>query len=414
MRVRLSVQKIAELGTVPGWHRDTESPLLLRVEAGRPPAFVFEYAAPDGRRRRETLGSIAAMSLDDARKAVRVRAGSLAATGADPLSEKARRRTAAASTVQHAVDDLIAAKRRAGQRWVGESERVFARNILPALGRLPLSSVTRKDVQRLLSGIAEKTPRSANIAHALLRRLFRWSVATGRLDANPISELPPPARNVSRDRVLSDDELRTIWQATGALGWPFGPATRLLILTAARRDEIGEAPWSEFNLDGALWTLPPARSKNGTEHRAPLAPQTVALLRDLPRIDGSAFLFPGRNRRDERGDRPVSGWGMPKQRLDAEIARLRAKDNLPPLASWTFHDFRRSAASWMVDAGISPTVIDKVLSHRAGISTSDVGRIYMRADMLPQRAAALAAWAAHVESLTAEAAPVANVVQLRA
>ena len=135
----------------------------------------------------------------------------------------------------------------------------------PLWGYLAVSDIGRRDALDLIDGIADSgAPVMARRVHAHLHRFFRWAVGRGIIEANPIADLPKPGGETKRDRVLSDDELARVWKAAGDLGWPFGPATQLLILTGARREEIGALRWGEIDADGAQIKLEGSRTKAAT------------------------------------------------------------------------------------------------------------------------------------------------------
>ncbi len=228
------------------------------------------------------------------------------------------------------------------------------------------------------------------------RACYGWAQKRGKVPSNPFVGLPVPAAIVSRDRVLSGQEIGEVWRAAGALGFPFGPLVRLLLLTAQRRDEVAGMRWSEVSADMATWTIPAGRAKNGAAHVVHLAPEARALLAGVPRFAGCDLVF------TTTGKAPVSGYSKAKERLDAAIAAARAEAamkggaeaELMPL--WRLHDLRRSAVTWLAGAGFPPHVCDKLLNHVATTGMSDVARVYQRAQFLPERKAALEAWARHV------------------
>jgi integrase len=124
----------------------------------------------------------------------------------------------------------------------------------------------------LIDSIAERgTVTQARRCHAYLHRLFRWSVGCGIIETSPMVYLPKPGAEVKRKRVLSDDELRLAWSAALKIGWPMGSAIQLLILTCARRDEIGALEWHEIDKARKEIRLAGERTKNGEEHIIPLA-----------------------------------------------------------------------------------------------------------------------------------------------
>ena len=123
---------------------------------------------------------------------------------------------------------------------------------------------------------------------------------------------------------MRDDELRLVWKATETIGWPFGPIVRLLILTGARRDEVAQMEWREVDIDHAVWTLPAARSKNRREHAIPLSDTALDVLRSLPRIDRSGFVFTTNART------PVSGFSKAKPTLDRTMAEFAGEGASSP------------------------------------------------------------------------------------
>ena len=154
--------------------------------------------------------------------------------------------------------------------------------------------------------------------------------------------------------------------------------------------------WSEVSADMAVWTIPAKRAKNGAAHVVHLAPEARAVLAGLPRFAGTDFVF------TTTGKAAVSGFSKAKERVDAAIAQARAETAADAGAApeampdWRFHDLRRSAVTWLAGAGFPPHVCDKLLNHVAATGLSDVARVYQRAEFLPERRAALEAWARHV------------------
>jgi integrase len=215
---------------------------------------------------------------------------------------------------------------------------------------------------------------------AYARACFGWAARRGMVAGNPFQGLPIAAGSEARDRVLTDAEVGAVWRAAGAMGWPFGPVVRLLLLTAQRRDEVAHMRWGEVAPDLAVWFIPKERLKSGRAHVVHLAPEARAVLAGVPRLDGRDLVF------STNGLRPVSGFTKAKERLD----------RLSGVAGWRLHDIRRTAVSWMAGNGFSPMVADLVLAHATRTGLTTVGRVYQHAEMLPERRAALRAWARHV------------------
>ena len=141
--------------------------------------------------------------------------------------------------------------------------------------------------KRLAEIARDNGPFAANRARAALSALFNWSIGEGFVDDNPVAGTHLPTEEVKRDRVLSDDEVALIWQHAGA--GDFGVILRMLLLTAARRDEVGAMAWTE--LQGATWTIPAERTKNGRPHELELPPAAMALLANHPAREGRDLVF---------------------------------------------------------------------------------------------------------------------------
>jgi integrase len=144
----------------------------------------------------------------------------------------------------------------------------------------------------VLDGIvARGAPVGANRAFAQLRKMSAWAVSRGIIERSPCEGISPPSAEKSRDRVLSPDEIRLVWRAADELGFPFGPITKLLILTGQRRPEVGGMEWNELDLENRLWTIPGSRAKNRRQHAMPLAPQAAKIIKSLARFSDSKFVF---------------------------------------------------------------------------------------------------------------------------
>ena len=213
------------------------------------------------------------------------------------------------------------------------------------LFHMPLAEIKRADVVRVLDSIiAEGKPYRANRVLAAIKKLFAWALDRGLIEVHPIFGLKPPSNEIARDRILTDAEVRAFWAAASAMGFPFGPALLLLLLTAQRRGEVTTMRWSDLDFERAVWTVPAAVAKNGRVHEVPLSRAALDILERLPRFVGSDLVF------TTTGTTPISGFGRVKERLDAAMG----------VSDWRFHDLRRTAASGMARIGVAPHVIEKV------------------------------------------------------
>lgn len=264
---------------------------------------------------------------------------------------------------------------------------VAAGSAVALWGDRQIASIKRAEVIGLLDGIVDRgSPVMANRVLAALRKLFNWALERDLVEANPCDRVKPPAAEKSRDRVLTDDELRALWKACDGIGWPFGPMFKTLVLTGQRREEVASMAWRE--IDGSLWTLPRERVKTDKAHDVPLSDEAVKLLDGLPRVGGSGLVF------TTTGDTPVSGFSRAKATVDEKMAEILGAD----LEPWRLHDIRRTVASGMARLGIGIAVIEKILNHTSGTFGGIVG-VYQRHEFADEKRRALEAWGRFVASL---------------
>lgn len=364
---------------------------------------MAQYRTSDGKSRRVTLGDIRVVGLDDARKKAREHL-SRANLGHDPQAERAAARRA--TRFKSLVDDyLTESKAKHRERYQREVARHLIKHALP-LHRQPADSVSRSDIYELLKAVAAKNgPMAANRLRAALSSLWTWALRTGRVEGdNPVAYVPRPAKERIRDRVLAETEMSAIWRCTGQ-NHDHDRIVRLLLLTGARREEVGSMRWSELEISldskSALWTLPRGRSKNGLPHEVFLNALALAQLPARRCETDLVFGLTGHG---------FSGWSRCKKRLDSRILKQVASDfeakhgRLPrshevKLTSWVLHDLRRTFSTWCNEDGVEPHIVEALLNHVSGSARRGVAGVYNRAAYRTQKAAALAKWEAYLKKL---------------
>ena len=356
----------------------------------------------NGRPRKWTIGPNPAIDLKTARELAREAVRKVSG-GADPCTEKKAAKAAALvptglDLIETVTSRFVAqhAKRKLKPATASEIERLLEKEVVAPWRGRRLSQIGRADIHDLLDGIvARGSPVTANRTLAWLRRMCSWTVERGLIEVSPCAGIRAPAAETSRDRVLSDDELKAVWRAADALETPYNAFVKLLILTGARRSEVAEMMWSEIDTASRVWTLPAARAKNATEYQIPLSDSAVEILRALPRIADSDLVF------TLSGRVPIRGFHNVKTRVDALM---------PAGPSWTLHDLRRTFASGCARLGIAIHVVEAALNHRSG-SIRGIAAIYNRYSYDVEKCAAMAAWARHVEQIVT--GETGNIVQLR-
>ena len=335
--------------------------------------------------RRESLGDVRKVKLENARKAARHRFAKVE-LNIDPRAEPGRAKAAAARLTLGVVAERYLDAKKAGLRpsTYREAKRYFIVHWRSLRDR-PLDAIRRADIAACLQELIKaRGPIAASRARVNLSALFSWAMKEGLCDANPvIATNDPEAGKRPRERVLSEAELAIIWKA--CQDDDFGRIVKLLMLTGCRRREIGELKWSELDFDRGTMTIAGARTKNHRALTLTLPPAAIDLLRSISRREGNDNVFGG-------GIPGFTVWSYATDLLNARIVAAEGK----PLADWTLHDLRRSAATHMAEEiGVQPHIIEALLNHVSGHKRGVAG-IYNRARYDREIASALALWAEHV------------------
>lgn len=331
------------------------------------------------------LGTYPPMSLAAARAAAE---RLLAALGRDGSTEAIDRTFGAAAGFW--IERVAKAK---NDSW-RHQERQLERHVLPAWRDRRMVDIRRADVRELIEGIeGEILP---NRVLTLIKTIFRYALSRDWIDASPAEGVTKPKEETERDRVLSMDETVRVWRAAQLLGYPFDQYIRALQLAAQRRTEVASMRWADVDLDAATWIIPAADTKGERTHLVPLSPALVAILRSVPQL--GPFVF------TSDGEGHINGFAKCKSRLDTFLAAAGE-----PIAPWTLHDLRRTAATHMVRLGISEEVVGRVLNHAPKGVTA---KVYALHSYAPEKRSALDRWAAEL-TRAVEGEPASKVVPIR-
>jgi integrase len=352
-----------------------------------------------GRSRRITLGSTGLLDPGAARQKAKDLLAQIR-LGGDPMGDRHARRRQASETFGAVLPRYLIIQRNA----VRPSSYVQVAHRLETLAKplhpLPLVSIDRRAIASLVSAVSESSGQSASVnLHSSLLGFFKWAAGAGLLDPNPNPMLGAnrPKPRPARDRVISDDELRTLWAALDSVGGDYADIVRLLLFTACRREEIGGLRWSEVDLDQAVIKLPPERMKNRKPHAIPLSPPALAILRARPR-NGREHVF-GVN------GRGFQGWSRGRAMLDQAIGGERP--------TWRLHDTRRMISTVLHDRlNVLPHVVEALLAHVSG-HKGGVAGTYNRAEYTVEKRRALERLAEWIGSVVSGEPSMAKVVPLR-
>jgi integrase len=368
--------------TVPG--------LALRITRDGHRSWSFIFTSPrDGKRARATIGTYPATSLAAARgKALEAR-GHVQA-GNDPRIVLAGQATAG-MTVAGLVEAYLADPEKAALRSKAEIERRLWKNVVPIIGAVKLGELRRRDVRNVTDAILRRGRKvEATRVFEDVRAIVRWAVEHEYLDANPLDGMAKPAEATSRDRVLTDDEIRTLW-----IGLPEAlPRSvecqriiKLCLVTAQRVGEVAGMVPAELDLKAREWRLPAERVKNNSAHVVPLSELAIEVIREAMADAGKgAPLF------------PAGKGSLPPAAVARTILRANETGKERPLgrfgiAQWSAHDLRRTALTGMARLGVAPIVLGHVANHRTTTRAGVTLAVYSQYSYGTEKRAALDLWA---------------------
>jgi integrase len=311
-------------------------------------------------------------------------------------------------TVATLAAEYLAKHARAKKRSADEDARILEADVLPRWRDRSVRELTRRDVRELVQRIADRgSPIMANRTLAVVRKMLNFGIDQDWLDANPAARVQKPGVEVSRDRVLTHDEIRRLWRvlshlprtaerpapgrkrATGDEADPICPVSPALaallkvrLLTAQRGGEVARMRWRDLDLAAGWWTIPGTDTKNGEPHRVPLTEAVKTLIeaqRPEPDEDGKGnlpeYVFVG-----------CGGTSVLDRAKKAPAAIAKVRD-----LEFRGHDLRRTAASGMAEAGIPCEHIAKVLNHVEG--GPQATKVYDRYAYDREKRLALETWA---------------------
>ncbi|MBT6582974.1 MAG: integrase arm-type DNA-binding domain-containing protein [Gammaproteobacteria bacterium] len=270
-----------------------------------------------------------------------------------------------------------------------------------------ISAITKADVKALQKGMKNRgASGAADRALAYLNKFFRWCASEDLIEIPPtwnIEKLQGPNK---RTRILDNDELPYVWKAFDKEEI-FGPVLKLLLLTGQRRGEVVGMEWrelSDLKKDAPKWTIPEGRTKNKLKNLVPLAPEAVAILQAVPRRHGLVF--------STNGQRPLSGFGRLKARIDKAVNTARDANGLEPMEPWTLHDLRRTLVTGMNEIGVLPHIVEAVVNHVSGAAKAGVAGTYNHAKYEKPCLIALKAWERHLMAIVTGVEPDSNITDL--
>lgn len=375
----------------------TVTGLALRAASARR-SWTFNFTSPkNGKRARLTLGTYPALSLAAAR-GLALQAKTDVELGKDPR-DAIGSLDASAMTMADLIASYVEKHVRPNLRSARHMELRLGANVTPVIGAVKLSELHRRDINRVLDPIvARGKPTQARLVFQDMRAILRWAVGRGDLDHSPIDGMTKPAAERPRERVLSEDEIWTLWNGLPKALAKSPQCQRILklcLVTAQRVGEVAGIRRDELDLPARLWSLPGSRTKNGYPHTVPLSNLALEIIKQaLADADRSPFVFPS-------GDGP-----LPPSAVSRTVGRGNARTSKRPegrfrIGDFTTHDLRRTALTGMARLGVSPTVLGFVANHRTVTRGGITMGVYVHYEHDREKRQALELWADRLQAIIA-------------
>ena len=330
---------------------DTEVPgLKLLVSKGGRKFYYLRYSHQK-RRKAAKIGEHGPTTVQEARK----RANDMRALldrGIDPQQEK--NDVAGAMTLAEFAENEYLPHARTNNRSFRMVESRLRTHILPRFGEVRLPDITTKDVQALHNKlVATRAPATANRCLSLLRRMLRLAVDWGHIDKNPVAAVSKHQENNARHRYLSDDEIGRFLAALKVEpNRVAAAALTFLLLTGARKQEALDAMWKDVDLDKGMWFIPD--TKAGKSRHVVLNGQAMNVVRDMHRIPGNPYIFPGK---------------VPGRPLNNPFKAFRRVIDSAGIGDFRIHDLRHTFASIVVNNGVGLYEVQRLLGHASSQTT---------------------------------------------
>ena len=365
--------------------------LVLRVSATGLKSWVLS-GRPYGKLTRRALGRYPEMSLGEARR----RAGALKDTPDLWGEDRGRQASGPMTFGDVATEYKVRECARLANGAIIAAQ--IDRELMPHWRNVPMATLRKRDAYVRTDTIVDVgKPAAAYALYETIRRIGRWATRRDMIDVNPFADMEPPVKKVARDRVLNPAEIKKLWETWDALAYPFGHLDKLLLATGQRLREVAGMRWSEIDREAALWTIPGARTKNGSDAEVPLSSLALEVLDGIPRFSDLDLVFSTSN---TRRDRPISGFSRSKTALD----------RLSGVTNWRRHDLRRTLRTGLAELAVPEVVAEKVLNHA---ERNVLAKTYNRHEYATEKREALELWARRVREIV-NPTPPGNVVPIRA
>jgi integrase len=381
MRRKLTATLVAKL-TVPDGKKsikifDTEvAGLGVRKMATGIASFIFEKRPKGAAAAKQiTLGRCGDWTVDQARAKARQLAVDFSSP--DYLSSEAIKGTTPTFAEAAALYDEMTLRQKSSN-YRNKTLGTLKRYLIKPIGNLKVPDITQKHLVTIVTPLMQKDMHpTAQLVWEAASNILTWAVRNGHREDNPLIRIKPEFKKVTRDRVLTLDELASIWKASATLSDAHKAALRVLILVPFRKTELLGCHWHELE-DGWL-SIPASRAK--TSEPIKLFLSDFAATQLPSRRNDSQLIF------TTRGTVPTRLGSKIKAKLDAELG----------ISDWVIHDFRRAFSTHMHEVSVQHHIIEACLNHKDGTKIGVAG-VYNRAEYKAQKQSVLQQWSDLVEA----------------
>lgn len=395
--------------------------LFIRVGTSGNKSWIFRYRFGDDKKpRRMTLGYYPAMNLSRAREQHALSMQLLEA-GIDPGAKASieKNKKITAPTFGDLLDEFWRVELQ-HKPTAAAQKRMITKDVLPEWEKRKVKFITRRDAVLLLDKVRERAPVTGNRLQSVLARMFNFAAERGILEFSPVVGMRM-AKEKSRSRVLTDEEIKLLWTALDLenekIDMYVGTklALKTILLTGQRPGEVSGMTWDEISKDGTWWTMPEERTKNGTMQEVPLTAMMQDILKQARIFShDSAYVFtsprsPLYHHKRPRVAKPKED-DLPLSRLGLSRAIQRHWSSIGIVDPFTPHDLRRTLRTRLASLGVSDVVAERVLGHKL----QGVLAIYNRHDYQVEKRQALERWEANLQQILGIAETESNVIPFEA
>jgi integrase len=271
-----------------------------------------------------------------------------------------------------------------GLKSIKETQRILNKDILPNIGKIKMSDVKKQDIVHLLDIIQDRGAKIlCNRTLSVLSKMFNFASERDVIAFSPVFGIKKPGIEIRRERVLSNQEIKILWNSLGDS--MSSMLIKFLLLTGQRTGETRQAEWSEISEN--VWHIPPTKTKNKRANSIPLSSGALAIIDHIKPFSKGRYLFPGKKHGSVASDQCLDK-DMPGHHFQRVISKLKWERT-------TVHDLRRTMRSKLSELGVVPIVAEKILNH----IIPGILPVYDRYDYFNEKKEALQKWNDYLETI---------------